>query len=41
MEAQHHQVVEVAEVVMVVAEGVVGVNDAEAAGGRKQGDDKD
>ena len=32
MEAGNHQVVEVAEVIMVVAEGVIGINDAEAAG---------
>ena len=33
VETKHHQVIKVAEVVMVVAEGVVGVEYTKAAGG--------
>ncbi len=41
MEADEHKEVEVAEVVVVVAEGIVGVNDAIAAGGGDKWRDND
>ena len=41
MEAEEHKEVEVTEVVVVVTEGVVGIDDAEAAGGGNQGSNQD
>ncbi len=41
MEAEEHKEVEVAKVVVVVTEGVVGIDDAEAAGGGNQGSNQD
>ena len=41
MEAEEHKEVEVAEIVVVVTEGVVGIDDAETAGGGNQGNNQD